>query len=154
MSETQPSTLVFGRNGQLAGAFAKIGYAPICFLDRARVDLTDPEACGAAVRESDVEIVIDAAAYTNVDAAENDAGTVRTMNAIECLKVEFRRRIGRKSLRSEDVAGEFRPLSIHTIHTWLGLCLQKGACTDVRAAAGYRGLSCLFLCFSCGMSRT
>ena len=43
--------LVFGRSGQVATELARL--APeATFLDRARADLSDPEACAAAMTRS------------------------------------------------------------------------------------------------------
>ncbi len=51
------------------------------FLGRDQVDLTDPAACAAAIREARPCAVINAAAYTAVDRAETDADTARLVNA-------------------------------------------------------------------------
>ena len=72
--------LVFGRTGQVARELAAL--APeAAFLGRDRADLTDPEACAAAIREGRPRAVINAAAYTAVDRAETDADTARLVNA-------------------------------------------------------------------------
>ena len=71
--------LVFGRSGQVATELARL--APDAqFLGRDQVDLTDPEACAAAVRDSDCEAIINAAAYTAVDDAETDRETAFAVN--------------------------------------------------------------------------
>ncbi|WP_109566120.1 dTDP-4-dehydrorhamnose reductase [Jannaschia seohaensis] len=72
--------LVFGRTGQVATELAR--RAPgATFLGRDAADLTDPEACAAAIRERAPEAVINAAAYTAVDRAEEGEETARLVNA-------------------------------------------------------------------------
>ena len=72
--------LVFGRTGQVARALARL--APgATYLGRAEADLTDPAACAAAIHAHRPAGVINAAAYTAVDAAEDDADTARLVNA-------------------------------------------------------------------------
>lgn len=71
--------LVFGRTGQVATELARL--APdATFLGRDQVDLTDAEACAAAIRDSNCDAVINAAAYTAVDKAENDRETAFAVN--------------------------------------------------------------------------
>ncbi|VAV92504.1 dTDP-4-dehydrorhamnose reductase [hydrothermal vent metagenome] len=63
--------LVFGRSGQVARALQ--GLAPeATFLDRAAVDLADPAACAAAIAAHQPQMVINAAAFTAVDRAEEE----------------------------------------------------------------------------------
>lgn len=72
--------LIFGRTGQVAQELAAL--APeAAFLGRDRADLTDPEACAAAIAAARPRAVINAAAYTAVDRAETDADTARLVNA-------------------------------------------------------------------------
>ena len=60
--------LIFGQTGQVARELAR--RAPeATFLDRAQADLTDPAACAAAIARHAPEAVINAAAWTAVDAA-------------------------------------------------------------------------------------
>ena len=76
--------LVFGRTGQVARALIQAAPeqgAEVVALSRATADLTDPEACAAAIAASTAEVVINAAAYTGVDAAEADADTAHLVNA-------------------------------------------------------------------------
>ena len=61
--------LVFGRTGQLATELER-GPAEATFLGRETADLTDAAACEAAVAAAEVDAVINAAAWTAVDAAE------------------------------------------------------------------------------------
>ena len=72
--------LVFGKNGQVATELAE--FDGVTCLGRDQVDLTDPGACEAIIASTDANAVINAAAYTNVDGAEEDRGTVMIINAI------------------------------------------------------------------------
>lgn len=63
--------LVFGESGQVARELQRL--APDArFLGRNRVDLSDPEAAAEAIREMRPTAVINAAAYTAVDKAEEE----------------------------------------------------------------------------------
>ena len=76
--------LVFGTTGQVAielGRNAPLVGMTIEALGRDRADLTDPAACAAAVKATDADFVINAAAYTAVDAAEADRQTAQLVNA-------------------------------------------------------------------------
>ncbi len=69
-----PRTLVIGANGQLGRALQQ--QLPIAdFADRTRIDLANPASL-AGVRWSDYDTIINAAAYTAVDAAETAEGRV------------------------------------------------------------------------------
>ncbi|WP_128255078.1 dTDP-4-dehydrorhamnose reductase [Falsirhodobacter deserti] len=69
--------LVFGQTGQVARELAR-RLPDATFLSRDQADLADPEACAAAIRNSDAKALINAAAWTAVDKAEaeEDAATV------------------------------------------------------------------------------
>ena len=70
--------LVFGETGQVARELAR--RAPVTALGRDAADLSDPEACAAAIRASDAEAVINAAAYTAVDRAEEEEALATVIN--------------------------------------------------------------------------
>ncbi len=71
--------LVFGKSGQVARELAKI--APDArFLSREEADLRDPAACAELIATSGAEAMINAAAYTAVDKAEEDAETAEIVN--------------------------------------------------------------------------
>jgi dTDP-4-dehydrorhamnose reductase len=76
--------LVFGTTGQvgreLMRAASSRGMAATG-LSRADADLADPDACAAAIGAADVEIVVNAAAYTAVDKAEEEPERAHTINA-------------------------------------------------------------------------
>ncbi|MEZ5686586.1 MAG: dTDP-4-dehydrorhamnose reductase [Paracoccaceae bacterium] len=72
--------LVFGSTGQVACELRRL--APEArFLGRAEADLEDPAACAAAITAFRPEMVINAAAFTAVDLAEDDPARTHRMNA-------------------------------------------------------------------------
>lgn len=72
--------LIFGENGQVATELKRL--APeMRFLGRDKADLGNPEACAAAIRAYSPTAVINAAAYTAVDRAEEDEALARIVNA-------------------------------------------------------------------------
>ena len=75
--------LVFGHNGQVATELRALAGADLQLttLDRAAADLTDPAACAAAIAAHKPDAVINAAAYTAVDRAEEDEATAHAINA-------------------------------------------------------------------------
>ncbi|WP_298295231.1 dTDP-4-dehydrorhamnose reductase [uncultured Litoreibacter sp.] len=77
---SNPKTLlVFGKTGQVATELR--GLAPdAIFLGREEVDLSNPDACNAAVRTHAPSAVINAAAYTAVDQAEGDEANAQRVN--------------------------------------------------------------------------
>ncbi|MGD9916416.1 MAG: dTDP-4-dehydrorhamnose reductase [Paenirhodobacter sp.] len=72
--------LVFGKSGQTATELRR--QAEVTALGRDEADLTEPDACAALVRACDADVVINAAAYTAVDQAENDEVTADLVNGI------------------------------------------------------------------------
>lgn len=75
--------LVTGRNGQVGGALATAlhGLGEVIALDRAQLDLANADAIRTAMRELQPAVVINAAAYTAVDAAESDEAMAMRINA-------------------------------------------------------------------------
>lgn len=71
--------LVLGRTGQVATELARHNPEAV-FLGRAAADLSDPEACAAAIREHHPAVVINAAAYTAVDRAEEEEALATMIN--------------------------------------------------------------------------
>ena len=74
--------LVFGRTGQVAtelGRFSRPDLA-VTTLGRDRADLTDSDACAEVIASIDVDVVINAAAYTAVDKAEEEEALVTVIN--------------------------------------------------------------------------
>ncbi len=72
--------LVFGKTGQVATELAR--FEGVTCLGREEADLTDPGACEAVIAASDATAVINAAAYTGVDKAEEDRDTAMIVNAM------------------------------------------------------------------------
>ncbi len=71
--------LVFGKTGQVATELAR--QAGVVNLGRDQADLSDPAACAAIIRETDADVVINAAAYTAVDKAEDAEELATLINA-------------------------------------------------------------------------
>ncbi len=72
--------LVFGKTGQVAQALQE--FDGVTALGRDQADLMDPDQCAQWIQQTDADAIINAAAYTAVDAAETDAKTARQVNAI------------------------------------------------------------------------
>lgn len=70
--------LAFGQTGQVARELARLG---VMTLGRAEADLSDPQACADAIASSDATAIINAAAYTAVDRAEEEEALAHTVNA-------------------------------------------------------------------------
>ena len=76
--------LVTGANGQLGNEMrlvAKESVNNYIFTDVAELDITNAEAVLAMVKENDVKVIINCAAYTNVDKAEEDREFAELLNA-------------------------------------------------------------------------
>ena len=76
--------LVLGRSGQVGAALSESlqGLGDLIALDRAQLDLSNTDAIRTALRELQPQIVINAAAYTAVDAAESDQAMAFQINAV------------------------------------------------------------------------
>ncbi|WP_353473426.1 dTDP-4-dehydrorhamnose reductase [Salipiger sp. H15] len=70
--------LMFGATGQVAREIQR--RSPVVALGRDEVDLTDAGDCAEAVRAEAPDVVINAAAFTAVDAAESDEVTAAQVN--------------------------------------------------------------------------
>ncbi|MEP2827783.1 MULTISPECIES: dTDP-4-dehydrorhamnose reductase [Alphaproteobacteria] len=70
--------LVFGRTGQVAIALQRL--APVRAMGRDAADLAQPDACAAAIHAHRPRVVINAAAYTAVDRAEEEEAPATTIN--------------------------------------------------------------------------
>lgn len=71
--------LVFGKTGQVASELA--GFQDVLCLARDQADLSDPDVCAAAIRAHAPSGVINAAAYTAVDKAEEEEALATVINA-------------------------------------------------------------------------
>lgn len=72
--------LVFGQTGQVARELARQGGADVITLDRTQADLSDPAACVALIAATGAQAVINAAAWTAVDAAEEHEAAATVIN--------------------------------------------------------------------------
>lgn len=70
--------LVFGKTGQVATELQRLG--DITALGRKDVDLSDPQACVGAIIHHAPKAVINAAAYTAVDKAEEEEANATVIN--------------------------------------------------------------------------
>ncbi|MDE6022972.1 MAG: dTDP-4-dehydrorhamnose reductase [Muribaculaceae bacterium] len=76
--------LITGANGQLGSCMqnaAKNSKDSYIFTDVAELDITNADAVRKMVKENDVKVIINCAAYTNVDKAESDAEFAEILNA-------------------------------------------------------------------------
>lgn len=77
--------LVTGANGQLGNCIRNCVERgtdnSYIFTDVAELDITDAEAVKKMVKDNDVRIIVNCAAYTNVDKAEDDADFAELLNS-------------------------------------------------------------------------
>lgn len=71
--------LVFGKTGQVARELQRL-LPDAQFLGREESDLADPTACAAAIASADIDVVINAAAWTAVDKAETEEAVATVVN--------------------------------------------------------------------------
>lgn len=72
--------LIFGKTGQVATELARL-VPDARFVDRNIADLTDMDAVADVIRKTDCDGIINAAAYTAVDRAEDEPDLARQVNA-------------------------------------------------------------------------
>ncbi len=77
--------LITGANGQLGNEMRRVALGmPNCeflFTDVAELDITDASAVVSFVKSNSIDIVVNCAAYTNVDKAEDDIITAERINS-------------------------------------------------------------------------
>ena len=76
--------LVTGANGQLGNEMRIVSKETsdrYIFTDVEELDITDSEAVSKCVKENDIKVVVNCAAYTNVEKAEDDEATAELLNA-------------------------------------------------------------------------
>lgn len=76
--------LITGANGQLGNEMRRLGeVSPNTYIytDVAELDITNGDAVAAFVKENAVDIIVNCAAYTNVDKAESDEAVAELINA-------------------------------------------------------------------------
>ncbi|MFA8387637.1 MAG: dTDP-4-dehydrorhamnose reductase [Pelagibaca sp.] len=71
--------LVFGKTGQVATELQR--QAEVTALGRDQADLSDPQSCAAIIADLKPSVVINAAAYTAVDRAEEEEALAQRINA-------------------------------------------------------------------------
>lgn len=74
--------LVTGANGQLGNELRLLLGEGAVYVDRAELDITDEEAVKAFFRERSFDFVINCAAWTAVDRAEDDADAAERVNVL------------------------------------------------------------------------
>ncbi len=89
--------LITGANGQLGNEMQRLGQVSPhrwIFTDVAELDITDREAVSRLVAEEQVDVIVNCAAYTAVDRAEEDEATAHKINceAVENLALAARER--------------------------------------------------------------
>lgn len=72
--------LVFGKTGQVATELSY--FDQVTCLGRDQADLTDPKNCASVISETDADIIINAAAYTAVDKAEEEEELATLINGL------------------------------------------------------------------------
>lgn len=76
--------LITGANGQLGKCMRNVAKASkdnYIFTDVAELDITDADAVKQMVQDNDVKVIVNCAAYTNVDKAETDEDLAEKINA-------------------------------------------------------------------------
>jgi len=84
--------LVTGSNGQLGNEMRRVSTHSAdnyIFTDVAELDITDIEAIRLMVQQENIDVIVNCAAYTNVDKAEEDLPTADLLNnkAVENLAI-------------------------------------------------------------------
>lgn len=82
--------LITGANGQLGNEMRRVSAASsnhYIFTDVAELDITNPDAIRKMVNDNRIEVIVNCAAYTNVDKAEDDYEMADLLNnkAVEYL---------------------------------------------------------------------
>jgi dTDP-4-dehydrorhamnose reductase len=73
---------VLGANGQLGSAFVRALGGDCLPITRAELDISDVTSIGLWLGAARPDVVVNCAAYTDVDGAETDAETARVVNAL------------------------------------------------------------------------
>ena len=86
--------LVFSKTGQFASELQR--QADVTALDRSLADLSNPTAYPEIIQHADAAVIINAAAYTAVDHADENEGLATIINAVaptEMAKASKARRL-------------------------------------------------------------
>ncbi len=120
---------VLGANGQLGQEFryihASYEYMSFDFFDKNALDITDPNAVKIALTTTVYDYVINCAAYTAVDKAENEQSLCFAINNLACINIT-------DALHGLDTR-LVHFSSDYVYHTYPGFPLQE---TDVTAPQG------------------
>ena len=84
ISTTMLNVLVTGANGQLGRAMriaSRTSEDNYIFTDIAELDITKAEAVRSMIKENDINVIVNCAAYTNVDKAEEESEIAEILNA-------------------------------------------------------------------------
>ena len=77
--------LITGANGQLGNEMRNAALLHTShtyfFTDVAELDITNREAVHTFIKQNAIDLIVNCAAYTNVDRAEEDEPTARLINA-------------------------------------------------------------------------
>ena len=79
--------LLFGSTGQVGSTF--LGKAEIEAVSRSEANLENPISCFEKILESKPDLVINAAAFTSVDMAEEKKDLVTLVNAIAPIEMSI-----------------------------------------------------------------
>ena len=93
----KPSILLVGKNGQVGSELHRLlpGLGEVVAPDRHQLDLLNPDSIRGVVREIRPQLIVNAAAYTAVDAAETDEAAAHAVNAeAPSLLAEEAKRLG------------------------------------------------------------
>jgi len=84
MKQALPGILVTGKNGQVGHDLCRVleGRADVTAIDIEDVDFTDPSDIERAVNDARPDLVMNPAAYTAVDRAEQEPDLARSVNAV------------------------------------------------------------------------
>lgn len=78
--------LITGSNGQLGTALKKVLpeklEAKFYFAERTELDITDAESVGRFISDNDISHIVNCAAFTNVDRAEDDKSACSAVNSL------------------------------------------------------------------------
>lgn len=83
--QNNKTILVTGANGQLGNEMQIVARGSedrYLFTDVAELDITDAEAVEKMIRENHVDVIVNCAAYTNVDKAEEEPALAERLNAL------------------------------------------------------------------------
>ncbi len=89
--------LLIGRNGQIGSELGRLlkPLGAVTAPDRAQLDLASPDSIRRAVREAEPAMIVNAAAYTAVDKAEEEPDLARAINGVAPgILAEEARRLG------------------------------------------------------------